>query len=93
MGVVRTWWGELTVSVTDAADRPAEEADLVAQIAAGDTGSPVSEQYRRYGRRLYGFGLQCLGNGFGLQCLGNGGLAQEMVREIITRCGPCVPLS
>jgi Putative zinc-finger len=24
-------WGELTVSVTDAADRPAEEADLVAQ--------------------------------------------------------------
>jgi hypothetical protein len=55
--------------VADAADRPAaEEADLVAQIAAGDVGSPVSELYRRYGRRLHRFGVQNLGNE-GLQIL------------------------
>ena len=65
------------MSVTDAADWPAaEEADLVAQIAAGDVGSPVTESYRRYGRRLYRFGVQNLGNE---------GLAEEMVQETFVK--------
>jgi RNA polymerase sigma-70 factor (ECF subfamily) len=69
--------GELTVSVSGAADRlAAEEADLVAQIAAGDTGAPMAELYRRYERRLYRFGVQRLGNN---------GLADEMVQETFVR--------
>ena len=65
------------MSVTDAADRlAAEEADLVARIAAGDVGVPVAELYRRYGKRLYRFGVQMLGNG---------GLAEEMVQETFVR--------
>jgi DNA-directed RNA polymerase specialized sigma24 family protein len=69
--------GELSVAVTDAADwLAAEEADLVAQIAAGDAGSPVTEPYRRYGRRLYRFGVQNLGNE---------APAEEMVQETFVR--------
>jgi RNA polymerase sigma-70 factor, ECF subfamily len=65
------------VSVTDEEDRsPAEEAELVAQIAAGDAGAPVTELYRRYGRRLYRFGVQVLGNN---------GLAEEMVQDCFVR--------
>ena len=65
------------MSATDAADRfAAEEADLVAQIAAGDVGVPVAELYRRYGKRLYRFGMQMLGNS---------GLAEEMVQETFVR--------
>jgi RNA polymerase sigma-70 factor (ECF subfamily) len=65
------------VSVTDAEDRSAaEEAGLVAQIAAGDVEGPVAELYRRYGRRLYRFGMQALGND---------GLAEEMVQECFVR--------
>lgn len=65
------------MSVTDAADRlAAVEADLVAQIAAGDLGAPVVELYRRYGRRLYRFGVQMLGDN---------GLAEEMVQETFVR--------
>ena len=65
------------MSVTDAADWPAtEEADLVARIAADDVGSPASELYRGYGRRLYRFGVQNLGDE---------GLAADMVQEIFVR--------
>jgi RNA polymerase sigma-70 factor (ECF subfamily) len=64
------------VSVTDAADWRAEEADLVAQMAAGDVESPVAQLYRRYGKRLYRFGVQQLGNE---------GLAEEMVQETFVR--------
>ena len=65
------------MSGTDAAERlAAEEADLVARIAAGDVGSPVAELYRRYGKRLYRFGVQHLGNE---------GLAEEMVQETFVR--------
>jgi RNA polymerase sigma-70 factor, ECF subfamily len=65
------------VSVTDAEDRSAaEEAELVAQIAAGDMGAPVTELYHRYGQRLYRFGVQMLGND---------GLAEEMVQECFVR--------
>lgn len=54
----------------------AEEARLVARIAAGDAGAPVAELYRRYGKRLYRFGMQQLGDS---------GLAEEMVQECFTR--------
>jgi RNA polymerase sigma-70 factor (ECF subfamily) len=59
-------------------DDPAarEEAGLVAQVAAGDTGAPMSELYRRYAGRLYRYGLQALGDG---------GLAEEMVQESFVR--------
>ena len=49
------------VAVVGVDDRLArDDADLVAQIAAGDAGEPVAELYRRYGGRLYRFGLQLL---------------------------------
>ena len=65
------------MSVTDAEDRSAaEEAGLVAQIAAGDVERPVAELYHRYGRRLFRFGMQALGNQ---------GLAEEMVQECFVR--------
>jgi RNA polymerase sigma-70 factor, ECF subfamily len=65
------------VPVTDAEDRSAaEEAELVAQIAAGEVEAPVTELYRRYGRRLFRFGVQALGNE---------GLAEEMVQECFVR--------
>ena len=53
-----------------------EEAGLVAQVAAGDTGAPMTELYRRYAGRLYRYGLQALGDG---------GLAEEMVQESFVR--------
>jgi len=65
------------VSVTNAPEAvAAEEATLVARIAAGDIGAPVAELYRRYGRRLYRFGVKQLGNE---------GLAEEMVQETFVR--------
>ena len=65
---------EPVAGVDDPAAR--EEADLVAQVAAGDTGVPMSELYRRYSGRLYRYGLQALGDG---------GLAEEMVQECFVR--------
>jgi RNA polymerase sigma-70 factor, ECF subfamily len=65
------------MSLVDAEERsPAEEAGLVAQIAAGDVEVPMTELYRRYSKRLY-----C----FGMQVLGNSGLAEEMVQESFVR--------
>ena len=64
-------------SLAGAADQiAAEEARLVAQIAAGDVAVPVAELYRRYGKRLYRFGLQLLGDS---------ALAGELVRECFVR--------
>jgi RNA polymerase sigma-70 factor, ECF subfamily len=53
-----------------------EEAELVAQVAAGDIGVPMAELYRRYAGRLYRYGLQVLGDA---------GLAEEMVQECFVR--------
>lgn len=65
------------MSVTDAATAvAAEEAALVAQIATGDAGVPTAELCRRYGKRLYRFGIKLLGNE---------GLAEEMVQETFVR--------
>jgi RNA polymerase sigma-70 factor, ECF subfamily len=45
-------------------------------MAEGDLGAPVTELYRRYGQRLFRFGVQTLGNN---------GLAEEMVQETFVR--------
>jgi RNA polymerase sigma-70 factor (ECF subfamily) len=67
----------LTESVTGADDlTAAQEADLVAQIVAGEVEVPVRDLYRRYGKRLYRFGIQVLGDN---------GLAEEMVQETFVR--------
>lgn len=67
----------LMVSAVGVEDRLArDDADLVAQIARGDIGEPVAELYRRYGGRLYRFGI-------GL--LGDTGLAEELVQECFIR--------
>src|ERR1700691_3523793 len=58
-------------------DRPTpEDADLIAQVAAGDIGEPVAELYRRHAGRIYRFGLQLLGDT---------GLAEELVQECFVR--------
>lgn len=65
------------MALVHAQDRgAAEEAELVAQVAAGDIEAAMAELYRRYSKRLY-----C----FGLQVLGNTGLAEEMVQESFVR--------
>src|ERR1700735_4221143 len=68
--------GSMT-AVADYEDLPVrQDSDLVAQIAAGDIDEPVAELYRRYGARLYRFGVQLLGDN---------GLAEEMVQECFVR--------
>ena len=57
-------------------DVAAEEAALLAAVAAGDCGPPVEELFRRYAGRLYALGL-------GL--LGDPGLAEELVQESFVR--------
>jgi RNA polymerase sigma-70 factor (ECF subfamily) len=65
------------VPITGTADQAAaEEAHLVAQIAAGDVGAPLAVLYERYGRRLFRFGVQHLRDQ---------GLAEEMVQETFVR--------
>ena len=66
------------MSVADQADRlRGEEADLVARVGAGgDVGPPVAELYRRYGKRLFRFGVLALSDN---------GLAEEMVQETFVR--------
>jgi RNA polymerase sigma-70 factor, ECF subfamily len=69
--------GDLVVAVLGVDDRLArDDADLVARIAAGDIEEPVAQLYRRYGRRLYRFGIQLLGDG---------SLAEELVQECFVR--------
>lgn len=54
----------------------AEEAALVARVAAGDDGDPMVALYERYGSRLYGLGVRLLGDT---------GMAEEMVQETFVR--------
>jgi RNA polymerase sigma-70 factor (ECF subfamily) len=69
--------GGLMVAVVGVEDRLArDDAQLVAQIVAGDIEEPVAELHRRYSGRLYRFGLQLLGDG---------GLAEELVQECFVR--------
>jgi len=65
------------VSVVGVEDRLGrDDANLVAQIAAGDIGEPVAVLYRRHGGRLYRFGVTMLGDA---------GLAEELVQECFVR--------
>lgn len=62
---------------TVAAERfAAEEAGLVALVAAGDRDEPLVELYRRYAKRIYGLGLHLLGDR---------GLAEDLVQETFVR--------
>jgi RNA polymerase sigma-70 factor (ECF subfamily) len=54
----------------------ADEAALLARVAAGDRGAPLEELYGRYERRLYGLGFRLLGDQ---------GLAEELVQETFVR--------
>src|SRR5438105_460450 len=53
-----------------------DEAALLARVAAGERGAPLSELYTRYEGRLYGLGLRLLGDE---------GLAEELVQETFVR--------
>jgi RNA polymerase sigma-70 factor (ECF subfamily) len=69
--------GNVMVSLVGVEDRlTREDADLVARIAAGDSGEAMAELYRRYVGRLYRFGIQLLGDA---------GLAEELVQECFVR--------
>ncbi len=62
---------------TVAAERvAAEEARLLALVAAGNRDEPLAELYRRYAARVYGLGLRLLGD-----C----GLAEDLVQETFLR--------
>ena len=65
-----------TGGVFDEPGGAAEEAALLARIAAGDAGRPMEELFRRYGSRLYAAGLRLLGDA---------GLAEELVQESFVR--------
>jgi RNA polymerase sigma-70 factor (ECF subfamily) len=67
------------VLVAGAQDRLSRgDASLMARIAAGDIGDPLTELYRRYGSRVYRLGLQLLSDE---------GLAEELVQECFVRLG------
>jgi RNA polymerase sigma-70 factor (ECF subfamily) len=66
---------KLTVGTGSDAAR-AEEAALMARVAAGDSGEPMVALYQRYGSPLYGLGLRLLGDR---------GMAEEMVQETFVR--------
>jgi RNA polymerase sigma-70 factor, ECF subfamily len=69
--------GDVMVSVVGVEGRlTREDADLMARIAAGDSGEAMAELYRRYVGRLYRFGIQLLGDA---------GLAEELVQECFVR--------
>jgi RNA polymerase sigma-70 factor, ECF subfamily len=60
----------------------AEEAQLLALVAAGDRDGPLVELYGRYARRVYGLGV-------GL--LGDRGLAEDLVQETFLRLWRSAP--
>jgi RNA polymerase sigma-70 factor (ECF subfamily) len=64
--------------VGDVLDNPewALDARLLAQVGAGDRGEPLRLLYGRYSGRVYGLGVQLLGDR---------GLAEELVQETFLR--------
>jgi RNA polymerase sigma-70 factor (ECF subfamily) len=60
----------------DRSEVAAEEALLMTRIAEGDRDAAVGELYDRYARRLYGLGLQLLGEA---------GMAEELVQDTFVR--------
>ena len=65
-----------STSTLDQQRAAADEAALVARVAAGDRGEPLAALYDRYARRLYGLGVHVLGDH---------GLAEELVQETFVR--------
>lgn len=63
-------------SQTPAQQLAADEAELLARVAAGDRGAPLAELYTRYEGRLYGLGVKLLGDA---------SLAEELVQETFVR--------
>lgn len=63
-------------AAAESLDASAKEAALVARLANGDRDEPLIDLYGRYGSRLYGLGLQLLGDR---------GLAEELVQETFVR--------
>jgi RNA polymerase sigma-70 factor (ECF subfamily) len=52
------------------------DTDLLRAVAAGDRGEPMRQLYRRHATRVYGLGMQLLGDR---------GLAEELVQETFVR--------
>lgn len=59
-----------------------EEAQLLVRVAAGDREAPLEELYRRYSKRVFGLGLQLLGDR---------GLAEDLVQETFVRLWRSAP--
>ena len=73
------WVWKLTdfgVGVTKPPPDVIADTDLLRAVASGDRGEPMRELYRRYAARLYGLGMQLLGDR---------GLAEELVQETFVR--------
>jgi RNA polymerase sigma-70 factor (ECF subfamily) len=58
------------------------DTDLLLAVAAGDRDQPMRELYRRYATRVYGLGMQLLGDR---------GLAEELVQETFVRLWRSAP--
>ena len=70
------------VGVTKPVPDVVAEADLLRAVAAGDRGQPMRELYQRYAPRIYGLGVQVLGDR---------GLAEELVQETFVRLWRSAP--
>jgi RNA polymerase sigma-70 factor (ECF subfamily) len=64
------------VSSTPDTAEEVPDADLLAAVGAGERGEPLRILYARYAGRIYGLGVQLLGDR---------GLAEELVRESFVR--------
>lgn len=58
------------------ASSAADDSELLARLGAGEQQEPLRTLYRRYGGRIYGLGLQLLGDR---------GMAEELVQETFLR--------
>jgi RNA polymerase sigma-70 factor (ECF subfamily) len=64
------------VSAPAATPGTADDSELLGRLAAGEQDEPLRTLYRRYGGRIYGLGLQLLGDR---------GMAEELVQETFLR--------
>ena len=58
------------------ASATADDSELLARLGAGEQDEPLRTLYRRYGGRVYGLGVQLLGDR---------GMAEELVQETFLR--------
>jgi RNA polymerase sigma-70 factor (ECF subfamily) len=73
---------DFEVGVTKPVPDVIADADLLQAVAAGDRGQPMRELYGRYATRIYGLGVQLLGDR---------GLAEELVQETFVRLWRSAP--